>query len=744
MKRFLAVFLAAALMALGGCGAPAERASSSASAPSPTAAPTLETDSGYVIPAAWTEDSINDGTWGYVTQGADLPCGEGFSIEDGYLVSIDRDLDAGETTLVRCTLAGEELGRVVVPTPKPDGDGDSSVGFYAFGENGIWLTYDQYQIVDQDTGETEVYTELQKWSYDGDRLVAVPIDSSFGQEGGDPFLMGMDLSPDGSPVLVTEHYIYFCDDSGQPTASIDTAGTYYGLCRDSTGRLYLRDTFAGVIYAIDWEACALGQPVLTTANTEQVMPGGGGYDFFLSSDSTLRGVTLSTGTITEILSWADWDLAGSTGGVAWLDEETFLVSTYSLLSGSSSVLTLSRMPAAEIPEKTAVRLAVGLSEDNIAWGQTWTDALDQTVTEAINEFNRESGQYRVEVETYASGEALSLQILSGDAPDIIDWNSTAWLEDPPSMAIYAKRGYLVDLEPLFASDPELSLDDFIPSILALVKERTGGLYAMPLSFYFATLSVSKEYVGDKTTWTVSDLLAAARQMPEDMELWEAMSQDAMLDTMLRESIDHFVDISAGTCDFENQEFYDLLTLCRDYCPAETGENYVPAAGGSLLMGEASLGRLGQFASDVMRPLEDQGRVLIGYPGAGGSGVSIIFYDDYTICALGQQQEGAWEFLRTLYTYDFQHSTVGPMCSVRQDAFNDKEDRYLEVNGSCTEEESQAARELVYQAANCRVNDSPIIPIVEEETAAFFNGDKTAEETAAIIQSRVEIYLGEQS
>jgi hypothetical protein len=33
--------------------------------------------------------------------------------------------------------------------------------------------------------------------------------------------------------------------------------------------------------------------------------------------------------------------------------------------------------------------------------------------------------------------------------------------------------------------------------------------------------------------------------------------------------------------------------------------------------------------------------------------------------------------------------------------------------------------------------------VEEEAAAFFAGDKTVEEVARIIQSRVSIYLGEQ-
>lgn len=746
MKRFCAFLLSVSLLlSMTGCGGTVDRASSAVPAPAPASEPPAKTDAGYLIPPSWTENSINDGTWGYVTQGAELPCGEGFSIENSGLTYLSRDMDTGETTLIRCTLDGTEQNRVVIPVQETGDSVDCSVGFYAFGADGVWLTYARYTLLDEETGETESFTQLQKWSYDGECVTSVPLDESFGLGDQEFFVFGLDLDPQGNPLLLTSQgQLYFCDSQGKAAAMTELPDIGFQFCQDSSGRLYLRDTFEGIVYAIDWDNRALGQPVLTTANTEQVMPGGGDYDFFLSSDTTLRGASLATGTITEILSWADWDLAGSTGGVAWLDGDTFLVSTYSLLTDSSRLLTLSRVPAGEIPEKTVVRLAVGLSADSAEWGMTWTDALDQSVTEAINLFNLENGQYRVEVETYASAEELNMNILSGDAPDIIDWNSTAWLENPPSMAIYAKRGYLTDLEPLFEADPELSLEDFIPSILELAKERTGGLYTMPLSFYFATLTAPKEYVGDKTTWTISDLLEAARQMPEDMELWGGMSPDDMLDTLLRESIRGFVDIPAGTCDFETQEFYDLLTLCRDYGTAEVGENYVPAAGGSLLMAEASFGRLGQFASDVMRPLEDQGRVLIGYPGAEGSGVTIIFYDDYAICALGQHQEGAWEFLRTLYTYDFQRSTVGPMCSVRQDAFDNKEDWYLEVNGSCTPEESQAARNLVYQAANCRVNDSPVIPIVQEEAAAFFYGDKTAEAVADIIQNRVEIYLGEQS
>ena len=38
----------------------------------------------------------------------------------------------------------------------------------------------------------------------------------------------------------------------------------------------------------------------------------------------------------------------------------------------------------------------------------------------------------------------------------------------------------------------------------------------------------------------------------------------------------------------------------------------------------------------------------------------------------------------------------------------------------------------------------IIQIIEEESQAFFNGEKTAEETAKMIQNRASIFVSEQS
>lgn len=751
MKRTLLILLSTALL-LGLCACGGPEASGSASgggmpSGSMDVGPAAENDQGYVIPASWQEDSINDGNYGYVTAAAELGISGDISFQDGSLVTLVRDQETQMTTLTRYSSEGKELSSTVIPPM--DGfdqeNTDSYIGHYSFGEDGIWMTHDRYTVVDEETGESEGYTLLEQWSYDGECLITIPLADILLPEDSESFVHDLTISPGGTPVFITKNYIYFCDGTGTPTNTPQTGGNSYNFCRDSSGRLYLSSIFDNQVCTIDWDAHAPGEALFSTTGNEAVLPGGGPYDFLLKSDTLLRGVRLETGTITTILNWSDWNLAGSVGGVVYLDQDTYLITVYSLLNmdSGSQLLTLSRVPANEIPDKTVVRLAVGLGAEAASWGQTWTDALDQKVAEAINQFNRASDTYRVEVETYSSGEELNLKLVSGDAPDIIDWNSTAWLEDTPSLVLYAKRGYLLDLEPLFASDDELSTDDFIPNILELAKGRTNGLYSMPLNFYFVTMTAPKAYVGDRMGWTVAELLEVAKALPEDMGIWEYTTQSNMLDTLLRTNINSFVNLTDSTCDFENQEFYDMLTLCRDYFPAEIGENDTPPAGGNLLTGQVSMGRLGQFASDVMRPLEEQGQTMIGYPGAGGNGLSIIFNDEMAICALGQQ-EGAWEFLRTLYTYDFQYHSSGTMCAVRQDAFDAKEDWYLEINGSCTESESMAARELVYGAKNVRTNDSPVIGLVMEEAEAFFAGDKSAEDTARLIQSRVEIYLGEQS
>ena len=83
--------------------------------------------------------------------------------------------------------------------------------------------------------------------------------------------------------------------------------------------------------------------------------------------------------------------------------------------------------------------------------------------------------------------------------------------------------------------------------------------------------------------------------------------------------------------------------------------------------------------------------------------------------------------------------------IRASAYQELENNVVKNNpDEATQEEYAEAIAMPYNAGCVMVYDDPAAEIALEEAAAFFAGDQTAEETARVIQSRVSIYLGEQS
>lgn len=745
MKRTVSILLIMSLLlCFTSCGEMegSDVTSSHNAEPSPAGMVTYQENAqGYVIPTAWAQDSINDGTWDYDTAGVETGiAGTYYEMREGYVMT--RLIEDEANVLIRLNPDGTEDLRITVPKPEL-AEGDSwAVGEYRFGTEWVWFVENQYTLLDEETGETSCRYLLKKWSFSGEELLSIPLDEGYGITP-DGFLAGLELDPEGNPVLMTLSELLFCDEMGNVVARYETEDApTLDFVRDARGRIYCVSLFEGMLYTMDWENHCLGEPLLELKGNEQVYTGGGGYDLLLTNEAKLRGVDFQSGTVTEILNWTDLDLGGMVGAVACPDEESFLVNVNDSLLGTSALLKLSRIPAGQTPEKEIVTMAVAMNPMGLEHGASWIDCIDQKVASQIANFNRTSKTHRVEGVTYSTPEELQTMVLSGDAPDIISWNRT--LDVMPSMEQYAAKGYLTDLEPLMDQDPELSKEDFIPNILELAIARTGGLYVLPGQFHLTTLIGKTEYVGSGFGDSFGEMLVVAEQVPEDMCLFAYESQRGMLNIMLADTLDRFVDREEMTCDFCNQDFYDLLQLCRDHFPTEVGEDYIAPAGGSVLEFTSVLGRMGQFASDVLRDLETSGRCFVSFPGDEGNGFSVTFYEEYSICALGDQQEAAWAFLKTMYSYDFQYAAGTIFHPIREDAFREREDWYLEVNGSCTEEESLAARELVYGAKRLRSVSSPVIPIVLEEADAYFAGDKTAEQVAQILESRVKIYLSEQS
>ena len=63
----------------------------------------------------------------------------------------------------------------------------------------------------------------------------------------------------------------------------------------------------------------------------------------------------------------------------------------------------------------------------------------------------------------------------------------------------------------------------------------------------------------------------------------------------------------------------------------------------------------------------------------------------------------------------------------------------------TQEEADEYMDIIANTTATVANaDEQLMAIISEEAEAFFNGQRTAEDAAAMIQSRASIYVSEQS
>ncbi len=736
MKKCVSILLILCLLlSLGACGGRTESLSSAdAKETEPIPSVELVADGDYIIPAQWTNNSINDGNYAYVTEAAERQL-----INDGlghrYQINPDNEKQVIAVTVTR--LDGTPMYSLEIPFLAPIAEGDSDyLGEYVFLEDSLWVTH--YRVsYDPEQGTSDWEGYLEHWDAQGNQLEKRSLAEDYGINQEDNVLMALTQGKENGLLMVSQKELLFLDETGEIAARSDVPqDSWFTACRDSSGRAYLFDSLStNTLYTVDWEKHTLGQPLFSADSGVRILPGGGDYDFFLVNETILSGAALATGTVTEILRWADYALTASVGSVEYVDEDTFRISVSSIM-GDPESLYLRRVPASEVPKKKTIYLAYPLAEVEDVPDRSWTEMADYTLIEPINRFNRSSGEYRIEVVTFSSATNLQLLMQSDTPPDLICWDGD-WVESPPSARLYAAKGYLADLEPLLEQDEEFSMDDLIPRCVELLRETYGGMYVLPYAFYARTIMAPREYVGDDMGWTLEEFCNMANSLPDDVTLWSS-GGDTLLSMILGTNGSRFVDYEAGTCDFENQTFIDLLNVCRDRCTEgdDTEDD--------MLQVIPIMGQFAQFTYNNLLPAKAAGKTMIGYPGAEGNGMCLTFQQCMSITASAKHPDAAWQFLRMFLSDDVQKETR-IFTPIREDVYQELENDMVKNSpDEATQEEYAEAIAMPYDAGCVMVYDDPAMEIALEEAAAFFAGDKTAEDTASVIQSRVSIYLGEQS
>ena len=169
--------------------------------------------------------------------------------------------------------------------------------------------------------------------------------------------------------------------------------------------------------------------------------------------------------------------------------------------------------------------------------------------------------------------------------------------------------------------------------------------------------------------------------------------------------------------------------------------------GDILLAQSDIPSLRRYA--YIQKLMNNRAVFLGYPAENGKGTVLTATNRFAIMNTAAQKEGAWEFIRWMIQY--QNNTMditvsGTPFPASREAFERAIAYYQGENATycLTETDVVRLREMIVGARSALDYDTELATIIDEECAKFFRGSCTAQEAAAKIQSRAQLYVSEQT
>ena len=496
------------------------------------------------------------------------------------------------------------------------------------------------------------------------------------------------------------------------------------------------------------------------------------YDYYMLLGKALLGVK-SDGTVEEAVSWVDSDLNGERvmAGIA-SDDGKFTVYINDFDNNMTGFYSLSKRDAAELANTIIINLGVMYATNDI--------------TKMATSFNKSSDNVRINVIDYneysdyeqgkSGEEQLKLDIISGKAPDMVICENTNMINS------FSSKGVFADLYEYLDKDENLSKDDILPNAIE-AGEVNGKLYSLIPSFTVATIAAKKKFLPNEN-WTIDEMIDAYNSMPEEMRfLSMENTRDKVFELLYFGTSP--IDYSTNTCHFDTDDFKKLLNFCNsfDESPEEDenadididefiatyNESELAIHDDKALVKQVSFEapfdyahlRYANFGEDIS---------FVGFPSSDGRGALFQTSMCFGIMDSSPNKDACWKFLSSFFTEEYYENANDFFAGfpTYKPAFEKKLDKsmskpYHMENGKKVEEDDEAyyAGEIIKinpiskeerdRYAEYLMSAKPgmgyagdVYSIVKEETGACFRGDKDVDETAYLLQSRLSIYLSEQS
>lgn len=418
--------------------------------------------------------------------------------------------------------------------------------------------------------------------------------------------------------------------------------------------------------------------------------------------------------------------------------------------------------------------------------------ISKNLQEMVDAFNAEDNGYKVEIKDYSdmlvyenpefksgitdeSRAAVKIEIYQDIIKGEIDIVSSSMIGEPSTFEILKNQGAFVDLYQFMANDPDVNRSTLNETILNL-NEIDGKLYSMPTFFGVNTMIGETQYVGTKENWTFEDLKNCWEQMPEGATIGGHTSKEYVYMELLRNMLHEFVDYKKGTASFNSPKFREILQFCNDNFTSINGDfgSDPPNYDLPMLADDFPIHGIMKYYEYTRNDY-----TFVGYPSSDGRGAYIEqdFSFNFAINAAlsAKEQEGAWQFIRRFYDYDYQLVQYNPTFDDGKGGTFYQEEVGIPINNKAFEE---GARQIingeiydsVITASGIEVNrglpsqedyeglveyiktvnmletrvHDDLWQIIQDEIYAYFAGGQDIDTTIDHIQNRASIMVSEKA
>lgn len=638
---------------------------------------------------------------------------------------------------VSCLIDGSDRKTVSIPSTDATGK-DAYPTFWNVNEDGsIDILFASYN----NQGMAEKYV-LQSFDAAGQPIGDKTLDALMNVTN-ESYIGEVLVDADGNFIVSTDMKIVKISREGEILSEINSNTYLYNMFLDEKGEIYAEGWFGDKqgLAKIDLDAKTIGDVLAGAPENGNKWVSLGDGKYYVVSDSGLYLYDMNTLSNEQILSWVDSDLDVPWPATIFNDAEgniVYIENYYEEESSGIEVVTLTKT------------LDNG-NKKEIIFGCLYSDSQ---LSEKIRAFNRANTEYKVVVKDYenygdynSSMEAFKNDMLNG-ALDIVN---VGLVEDELKVEDVCE-----DLKPYVDGANGLNKEDYFENVLKAL-EINGKMYSIAPTFNIFTLAANGKYTGNKTSWNTEEFLKVNQEF-DGLAFGEQCSAGMLLYYLIMRNSE-IIDLDTNTCNFNSKAFLDILEVIKEY-PAEPNytDDYDPF---KELMDEnvifETLYISGVDTLQVYDKVMNDNMVVIGFPCETGAGHYFTFYNSFGITKNSANKDGAWEFLKMMMETCGEDTYYSSGFPVSKAGFDKAMEKMKSENGGGSwssggvsiefqgvrDEDIELVRSLVEIAQGQRNYDQQVYDIMNEEITPLLKGEKTPQEIADVLQSRVSLYLLER-